>query len=71
MNTDKTGIMNAKKNIDSALSTLFRIINRPKIKESELQDDFWQDENVRFEREVNRIVMEAEMLKAQVWRHIQ
>lgn len=70
MSMNKTGIMNVKKDVDSALSTLSSIITRPKNEGSELQNDVWQVENVPFERGVNRISLEAEMLKVQVLRHI-
>jgi hypothetical protein len=37
MNTNKTGIMNVKKNVDGVLSTLFKIKPDPKLKDQSIK----------------------------------
>jgi len=70
MNMNKLG-MSVKKNVNSALSTLFGAITNSKGERSKLHNSVGQVENVNFEREAKRIFMEAEVLKAQAYERVQ
>jgi hypothetical protein len=70
MNMNKIG-MNVKKNVNNALSTFLGVITKFKTEGSKLHDDVEPVENIHFEGEVERIFMEAEMLKAQAYKRIQ
>jgi hypothetical protein len=70
MNMNKIG-MNVKKNVNGALHTLFGVITNSKVEGSKLHNDAGQVGNIRFEREAEKLVLEAEVLKAQAYERIQ
>jgi len=70
MNMNKIG-MNVKKNVNGALHTLFGVITNSKVERSKLHNDAGQVENVNFEREVEKPVLEADVLKAQAYERVQ
>jgi molybdopterin synthase catalytic subunit len=64
MNLSKMG-MNVKKNISGALNTLLGIVTNSTNGRSKLQKEIKPAENVHSERELTRIVLEAEVKKDQ------
>jgi hypothetical protein len=66
MNMNRIG-MNVKKGVNSALSTLFAVMNRFKVERSSLHGNAGLAENVCSERETERILTEAEIRKAQAY----
>ena len=70
MNMNRIG-MNVKKNVNGVLHTLFGAITSSKVERSKLHNDAGQVENISFEREMERVLMEAEVLKAQAYECVQ
>jgi hypothetical protein len=63
--------MSIKKNVNGALHTLFGVITNSKVERSKLHNYAGQVENINFEREVERIFLEVEVLKAQAYEYAQ
>jgi hypothetical protein len=70
MNMNKIGV-NVKKNVNGALSTLLGVITKSEAERSRIHNDAGLAKNVYFEREAERIFMEAEVKKAQAFERIQ
>jgi hypothetical protein len=63
--------VNVRKNVNCALSTVLGVITKSEADKSKIHNDAGLAKNVYFEREAERVSMEAEVKKAQACQLVQ